>query len=98
MDRSSFLKKLGIGLGVAIITPQVFAEKENFGDFTFPIPNKTPPIDESKLRGNINGWDKPEWGTKGILRQLQESSNHRFYTDCYSQELFDDLVLTFKQP
>jgi hypothetical protein len=31
MNRKSFLRKLGIGLGVAVVAPRVFAEKENFG-------------------------------------------------------------------
>jgi len=62
MNRKSFLKKLGIGLGVAVVAPAVLtadhiAEKVDFRVNDFPIPNKMPPIKESKVRGNVWGYD-----------------------------------------
>jgi len=47
MKRSDFLKKLGIGIGVAIVAPNVLAQKEDKSKTTYLDPPDILPIDLS---------------------------------------------------
>jgi hypothetical protein len=55
MNRSEFLRKLGIGIGVVVVTPQVFAQKE---DMIYPRLADGVTIDTDLLPIKKSAWEE----------------------------------------
>lgn len=100
MNRKSFLRKLGIGLGVAVVAPQVFAEKDSITRYN--VIREEPEIHgDGWYSRSFRSYRDPDTGNniyvgKGILRQIEDSPNRPLYTNDYSQELWDDLIKGYK--